>query len=155
MWPFTKTTSKADLRGYKRITLAGRSFVIQRLNPLLDFPADRMPQIFSEFVQNKADKARRAADPKRGGEDLRLVIEAGVVEPRLVPIGSGEKRGKEDGVTVDDLCRETDTAAWLYMEILVHSLNRFKGIRGVFFSTRTRRWLSMGLRQSSARAPST
>jgi len=147
MWPFGNRASKEKLQGWKRVKVNGSRYVIRKLNPLLDFPADRMPQIFSSFI------SRRPFDPEkltpearaRLQEDLQTVLEAGVIKPSLVSVGKGDKRGKEDGITADDLMRD-DTGVKLYIEIITHSLNMFKGLKGVFFSLKTRLSLFIRLR---------
>jgi len=75
-------------------------------------------------------------------------VQAGLVKPELVPVGKGDQRGKEDGITVDDIFRDEDLAIKLYIEILAHSLNRFKGMRGLFFSIRIKHLLSTEWRKS-------
>ena len=60
-------------------------------------------------------------------------FEAGLVEPELVPIGIGEFRGKEAGITVEDIFRDEQTGIKLYWEIIQHSLLRFRGIKELFF----------------------
>lgn len=129
------------IRAYKKVTISGMSFVIRKLNPILDFQADQIPQIFSGHL------SRRPTDPnqtpnseeiKRLQNDMKATILAGVVEPKFVPVGIGDKRGKEDGITVEDVFRDPFLGYRLYFEIVAHSLNIFSGIKGVFFSIRIR-----------------
>lgn len=145
MWPFSKKVNKQELLGYKSMKIHGWKFVIKKVNPLMDFPDGRIPQLFTAFITK-----RKPADPKdmpevaikRIEEDMKIMVEAGLVEPALVA------RGKpNEGITVDDLFREPEVATKLYWEIFIHSLNRFKGIRGLFFSIRIRYMLWMLLRK--------
>lgn len=140
--------TKAKVQEWKTVKVNHAKFIIRKLNPLLDFTADRMPQIFTTFVSRRPiDPEKITAEAKaRLEEDLRAVLERGVVKPEIVPIGKGEKRGKEAGITADDLLRD-DTGVKLYMEIITHSLNRFRGLRGVFFSIRTKLSLFMQLQK--------
>jgi hypothetical protein len=140
---------KAKLLGLKRINIKGMCFMIRRVNPLMDFPVEKVPQLFTEF------QSARKPDPtkpptieqiKSMREQMMAYIEAGVVEPRLVSIGIGEKNGKEDGLTAEDLCRDQDMGTRLYWAILSHSLNTFKGIKGLFFSIKQRFLLFILLR---------
>ena len=131
----------------------GWSFTIRKLNPLLDFPGDRMPQIFSEgsVSRKPAPEKPVPGTEQKMLEDFKLVISKGVVSP---VIGL-----KEDGkciVTADDIIRDGDTAPKLYLEIIGHSLEMFKGIKGLFFWAKTRHSLSIGWQKSmeSVRASS-
>lgn len=130
MWPFRRKKSLIEqLRGYKKITVGGMRFTIKRINPLLDFTSQTMPQIFTDFKSIK--DAPTLNDPtiqKKIQEDMYAVIQAGVVEPSLV---------KED-IKVEDLFRDPDIGVNLYREILEHSFNKFKGLKKVFFSITTK-----------------
>lgn len=126
MWPFKQKESLAEkLRGHKQIKIQGMRFTIRRLNPLLDFPSDKIPQIFTDFVSVK-DKP--ILDPKKIQEDMYSIIQAGVVEPRL----------SQEGITPEDLFRDPEIGTGLYREIIEHSLNRFKGLKKLFFSIKAR-----------------
>lgn len=132
---------KERLQDLKKIKAGGMRFTIRRINPLLDFTSDKMPQIFTEVLSVRKEdpnRTRTNAELLKMQEDMYSIIEAGVVEPQLVPIGVGEKRGKEGGITVEDLFRDPAIGYDLYMKILDHSLNRFKGIKKLFFSIRTK-----------------
>ena len=125
-----KTPTLEKLRGHKKLKINGMTFVIKRINPLVDFPANKMPQIVTEM-----NMARRPLNPnpsqlevKRQIQDMMATIEAGVVEPELGPIGS---KGK---LTAEDLFRDPNMGLKLFHEIMNHSLNRFRGLRRVFFS---------------------
>ena len=127
---FSKKTTVEELRGYKKITINGMRFVIKRINPLLDFHSDQMPQIFTDFVS-----ARPSALPsitpesiKKYQEDMYAVIRAGVIEPVL----------SKEGITPEDLFRDMEVGVKLYQSILEHSMNRFKGLRKLFFSIRSK-----------------
>ena len=128
MWPFSKAATREQLQDWKRVRVNGWKFTIRRINPILDFPADRMPQIFAEAVSRRApaEKPVKAAED-RALEDFKSFISRGVVHP-LVGL-------KDDGkcdFTVDDLLRDGDTAQKLYAEIMFHSLAAFRGLRGFF-----------------------
>lgn len=147
---------KHKLLGYKRIKIGGMRFLIRRVNPLMDFPAEKVPQLFTEL------QSARKPDPtkpptieqiKAMREQMLTYIEAGVVEPRLAPVGAGDKNGKEDGLTAEDLCRNQDMGMRLYWAILSHSLNTFKGIKGLFFSIKQKLLLSILLRVGTAYSP--
>jgi hypothetical protein len=148
MWPFKKSPVdlKRDLQGHKQVTVNGMRFTIRRINPLLDFTADKVPQIFTEYMSRRPVDLNRVPgvdEIRRIQNDMKSVIQAGVVEPSLVAIGDGEKRGKEPGVTVEDVFRDPMMGHRLYLEILTHSLNCFRGMKGVFFSMRLKLWLWM------------
>lgn len=116
--------------------MGGFTFTIRRVSPLIDFDPDRMPQIFSagmsrRKVNDDKEKKLHETEVRRILDDMAAVIEAGVVEPVLVPVGKGEKKGREDGITVDDIMRFDDVAHGLYTEIISLSLSKFRGWRGV------------------------
>lgn len=148
---------RAALRGWKTIHLRGGRYVIRRLNPLLDFSVDRMPMIFAAYAPQRMAqaKAAEALNLKRVIEDMMEVVKAGVVEPALVPAGAGGERGREAGITVEDLFRDPELGAALYEEIVIHTWNRYRGLRGVFFSAATRRALRTARRKSLEPAPAT
>jgi len=127
--------TKEELQGIKEVKVCHSKFKIRRINPLLDFELDHMPQIFTGFQsQRKTDKT--PFNSKNVVEQMMRVVEAGVVEPALVPVGAGGKRGKEDGITVEDIFRDDECGYKLYTEIMLHSLNRFTGLKKVFFSVK-------------------
>jgi len=149
---------KENFQGLKKIKVCGMRFTIKRLNPLIDFPVDKIPQIFTDYVSRRKvdpNHVQTPAELLQMQKDIYSIIEAAVVEPPLVPIGSGEKRGKEDGITVEDLFRDAELGYKLYSEILNHSLFRFRGIKGLFFSTRARFLAFMQLRRSMGKLQST
>ncbi|MEA3279477.1 MAG: hypothetical protein U9Q38_02600 [Thermodesulfobacteriota bacterium] len=130
------------LRRYKTVKLSGVKFTIRKINPLLDFAPDKMPQIFSDF------KSQRKPDPdakispeqlRRSLQDMGEMIKAGVVEPKV-----GED------VQLDDILADQRLTYDLYTEILIHSMNIFKGIKGVFFYLRTKHYLYTLWRRSLA-----
>lgn len=153
MWPFAYKPTKEDLLGLKKISVHGASFVIKKLNPLLDFPPEKMPQIFSTFMSRRQKKEQEnlEATARRNLEDMYSIVEAGVVSPELVKIGKGDSRGKEDGITVEDLFRSGDLGQQLYFEILAHSLNRFRGLKGIFFTRSIRRQLYTAWQKTMAK----
>ena len=138
MWPLTKKSAKQQLQGHKTLRVNGLPYTIRRVNPLLDFSADNMPQIFASFVSKRKAEGLPEVEAHKLKEQMAAVLEAGIVTPALVAVGKGDKRGKEDGITVEDIMRDEDTAGRLYLEIMLHSLNRFRGLKSVFFSIRTR-----------------
>lgn len=146
MWPLGRTPTKADLEGHKALRVGGRRFVIRKINPLLDFPSDRMPQIFASFISRRPQESKRLPDAaeKRLEEDVKMIVAAGVVEPRLTPA----EKAKPEDLTVNDLFRDPAMGTQLYIEVLTHSLNRFSGLRGVFFSIKTKLLLSMHSRRA-------
>lgn len=154
MWPFTRTANKREMAGLKTVRVNGFKFQIRRLNPLLDFSSSNMPQIFSSYQGRRAQKEDPSLDKmQRAQRDMYAVIEAGLVSPELVPVGKGDQRGKEDGMTVEDLFRDGDTGTKLYLEIMAHSLNRTRGIAGNFTSMIARWKLFMSWRRSMANDP--
>ena len=132
MWPFKPKENDlvSRLRGYKKITIEGMRFTIKKINPFLDFQSDRIPTIFTDFISaRKVEPAPLdSAALKKHQEDMYAIIKAGVVEPDL---GS-------NGITVEDLFRDMDLGVKLYLTILDHSLNRFRGLKKLFFSIKTK-----------------
>ena len=136
-----KEPTKGTLEGRKVVVIDGSKYVIRKVNPLLDFNESGMPQIFAHFVSRR--KAEKADDPRRHLKDLYSVLEAGVVFPALVPDG-------KDGITARDIFRDMDHGMRLYWEIITHSMNKFKGLRGIFFSVMLRSKLRMLWRSVTA-----
>lgn len=143
MWPLTPRSKREQLQGIKTIRVNGHKFKIRKVNPFQDFPADRMPQIFSYAIKRRKLDVENLplndAQIRRGIEDMKAVVTAGVIEPRLCP----------EILTVDDLFRWGDTGSKLYLEILAHSLNQFRGLTGVFFSIKIRRSLYTAWQKST------
>ena len=104
-------------------------FTIKPVNPLLDFPTDKIPQIFTNWqTARKIDpKAPEIPDLKRMQEDMYSIVSAGLESPKL-------SRKSSDGIIVEDLFRDPAIGVKLYYAILEHSLNKFRGLRRVFFS---------------------
>src|SRR3990167_10384988 len=152
MWTFGRHPSKSDLKGEKSVKINGFLFRIRPLNPILDFREDNMPQVFAAYGSRRKTPEEPLGSEKlrRAMADIKATIEVGLVEPRLVPVGVGEAKGNEPGTTIEDVMRDQDTAGKLYWEIIVHSLCRFKGLRGIFFSARLRHSLSMLLQRDTA-----
>lgn len=143
---FGRKPAKAQLQDLKTLRLGGGRYVIRRINPILDFPGDRMPTVFSSYSSGrKVDPAKASAQmsPARQLEEMMMVVSAGLVEPALVPAGKGEAKGREDGITIEDLFRDPSHGAELYVEIMAHSLNRFSGLRKIFFSLQIKRLRSI------------
>lgn len=130
MWPFKKQPTLEDLRGYKKITVGGMRFTIKRINPLLDFTSDNIPQIFTDFksIRDKPSLENNPTLLKKLQEDMYAVIQAGVVEPSL----------EKGSIEVDDLFRDAEIGIGLYQAILEHAFNNFKGLKKLFFSIKTR-----------------
>jgi hypothetical protein len=152
MW-FRRTPTIEKLRDYKRVRVCGMAFTIRRINPLVDFPDGKMPMIFTSFIsRRKVDPAELATPEKLAAlhADMGAVIMAGVVDPPIVP---AEKSAA--GITVVDLFRIAELGYKLYFEVMNHSLNQFSGWRRLFFSIKTRRLLSIQLRNNTANSLST
>lgn len=140
--------SKARLQGYKEVRIDGERFVIRRINPVMDFDAGKIPQIFTG--NPKAVMAAQAnPDPaqlKQMFLDMYAMVEAGLVEPLLTPMKAhSDDLKREVGITVDDIFRVPSRGAKLYLEILLHSMNRMNGLKGLFFSMSVRLSLSTHL----------
>jgi hypothetical protein len=143
---------KEQLQGHKIVKVCTSKFVIRRINPLLDFNLESMPQIFSSFqTRRKTEKA--PYDPKLIVEQMMRVVEKGLVSPELVPVGVGDKRGKEDGITVEDIFRDEECGFKLYSEIMFHSLNKFSGLKKVFFSMKLKAVYYINLLKLTADCP--
>lgn len=137
--------TKYKLLGIKTVKLSGWKFKIKRLNPLIDFEPDKMPQIFTSFQsQRKVDDSKWPEERQRKVEsDIKEIVKAGVVEPLLVKVANGDGKGREGGITVNDLFRDPDLGYRLYVEIMAHSLNYFKGLKGLFFYLKIKQLLLM------------
>ena len=151
MWPMKAKPSKGWLQGIKALTINGHRFTIKKVNPLADFSSDRMPQIFaSSYAQVKKLPAQSEKpfmeQARHLRQDMIAMVEAGLVEPELVPVGTGEQRGKEAGITINDIARDEQLLVKLYWEIWLHSLDKFRGLRSFFFRLRARYWLWTTLR---------
>lgn len=115
----------------KKLKIGGMEFTIKAVNPLVDFAANNIPQIFTDWVSaRKADptKAPELPDIKKIQESMYSVIRAGLDKPKLF-------RKADEGLVVEDLFRDPTIGIKLYYAILEHSLNRFRGLNKVFFST--------------------
>ena len=68
--------------------------------------------------------------------------------------GKGEKRGKEPGITAEDLFRDPEMGGRLYAAIMEHSLVRLRGMKKVFFwpAILRGRWTLYRLATDCARA---
>lgn len=139
---------KARLQDLKKVKVHGMRFLIKKINPFLDFAPEDMPQIFTDYLSLRKPSDPNTVDLIKAQKDIYKIIEASVVQPSLVPIGAGDKKGKEDGITVEDLFRDPEMGYKLYNEILIHSLNRFKGLKSLFFSIKMR-YMQFTARQKS------
>jgi len=123
---------KARLHRHTRVTIKGVTFTIRQINPLLDFPSDKIPSLFTDFQSKRGtppppqDNAKQTIEKMT--EDMRLVIQAGLVAPRLGDTAGG------GSLTMDDLFRDLDVAVQLYYAIWDHSTRRLRGLKGLFFS---------------------
>lgn len=136
MWPATKPTPE-KIRGHKRVAVCGSKFVIRKINPLIDFEPDRMPQIFTSFVSQRPSEASSKFNEgayRKMQKDVMEIVAVGVVEPKL-------SKNPDDGITAEDLFRNPDMGYKLFMEIMSHSMNYFSGLKGVFFYLKTRLFL--------------
>ena len=138
---FDKKLDKGFIEHHKKIKISGVKFVIKKINPLLDFDSDNMPQIFTDFKSARPEKDKQDLPPeqiKKIMGDIANIIEAGVVEPKLEKINAKNKTGE---LTAEDMLRDFEFGYKLYTEILIHSLNRFSGLKKLFFSISLRRLL--------------
>jgi hypothetical protein len=141
--------NKDILLGYKTIKIYGNKYIIRKINPLLDFPYDKMPQIFTSFYSKRPVDINSQIHPaqlQNTIEMMKQIVESGLIKPVLIPIGKNELRHKEAGITIDDIFVDMDLGTKLYLEILAHSLNKFRHgiiekIKGVFFSIRIKHLL--------------
>ena len=135
MWGLTPASKRRrdELQGISTVKVNGFRYSIRKVNPFLDFEAQEIPQIFTHF-QKRVEFDPSKATPemlKRHLADMKRLVAAGLVDPKLA----------KDTLTIDDIFRWGDTGAKLYLEILAHSLNQFRGVRGVFFSIKIRQLL--------------
>ena len=146
---------KEKLQRHKTVKVFGDRYVIRKINPLLDFSYDTMPQIFSSFISKRpvTETVPHPSQIQKAMKEMKLIVQVGLVNPKLVPVGKGEKYRQEDGITIDDLFVDTELGTRLYLEILAHSLNQFKGLKGLFFSLRTRHSLFTEWRKNMANDP--
>jgi len=154
VWPFKKLNKseifKKRLQGRKRIKIDGMYFVIKKINPFLDFSSENIPQIFTDYLSKRPidpNKQPSMEEIRRIQDDMKRVIEIGVIDPRLQPVGKDEDRGREPGLTVEDIFRDPFLGYKLYTEILFHSLNIYSGLKGLFFSIKIKYWLLMHWRR--------
>ena len=125
--------TKADLSGHKRISLGGAVYTIRKINPLLDFPSDKTPSVFT--AQSPSRRGTGPVDPKRAIEDMMSIVRAGLVDPPL----AGPKDKNPDLITIEDIFRVPEHGADLYLAIMDHTLNRFRGLRRLFFFHKSKR----------------
>ncbi len=151
---------KAALQGHRTIRINREKFVIRRVNPLVDLPGDKIPSLFTTHHPSRRPAPAPDQKPEnfdlaifqKNIEDMKMFVAAGLVFPELVPVGKGELRTREAGMTIDDIFRDPALGTKLYFEILIHSLNRFKGLKALFFSIKVRYSLSTILRKAMASA---
>lgn len=126
MFGFGSKATKAGLQEHKRVVAGGMHFTIKKLVPLVDFQPDRMPLIFSETTRLPKQDLSSPGVLKRLREDMMMVIQAGVVDPEIVPPG-------KPGITAEDIMRDTDVGIKIYAAIMEHSLIKTRGLRKPFF----------------------
>lgn len=134
MYPVDKRIRK--FRGYKKIRLGGMTFIIQKINPLIDIQSKELPMIFTHIDPSNV-RMRKLIEKVNLKDQIKYmapVIKAGVVEPPIM-------ENPNDGFTVEDFFVDPLIGYRLWEIILNHSLNRFKGIKGVFFSIMTKLYL--------------
>jgi hypothetical protein len=142
MWPLTKKLSKDILSNTKSIKVHGFKFRIRKINPLIDFEGDDIPELFTIYQKPKVlpTNINLEFKIKQFQKDMRTTIKAGLVEPNL--------EDNPDKITMDDLFRDPDLAYALYSEIVAHSLKRFSGMKGLFFYLKTKLSLFIHYRQN-------
>lgn len=129
-WPFSHSPTKAELQGRRVVKVGEFAFMIRRISPLIDFPEGNIPPILNPLLfRGKKGPVTKDSFVRGGVDDMISVIEAGVIEPKLVPVNRKD-RGNEDGITAEDLIRWGDVGSTLYAEIIAWSMIRHRGIRG-------------------------
>lgn len=123
---FGRRPTKASLQEHKTVNVGGMSFVIRRINPLIDFQPGQIPMVFGDTTRAAKTDASSPSAHKKLLEDMYAVVQAGVVEPKL------EQAGKP-GINVEDVFRDPEVGARLYAAIIEHSLLRFQGVRRPLF----------------------
>lgn len=143
-----KKESREDFLGLKTVRVNGHKFIIRKINPFLDFHSEKIPQIFTyHFQRKKPAETEQKITPeyiRKSLDDMRTIVEVGVVSPKIC----------KEILTVEDIFRWGDTGAKLYLEILAHSLNQFRGIKGVFFLIKIKRLLYTSWRKDTEKLQS-
>jgi hypothetical protein len=152
---FKKRLDKQSLQDLKTVKVGGFTFVIRKVNPLIHFAFDKIPQIFTAYSTKRKPESdfTNPSVLAKAYEDMKAVVIAGLVKPDIIAVGKGELKGKEAGITVDDIFIDEEVGVKLYLEIIAHSLNKFKGIKGLFFSIKIRRLLFTEWQKPSASYP--
>ena len=143
MWPFDTVPTKEELQGHKTLRIGGFVFKIKKINPIVDFPANQIPQIFSSFISRRKTEKKKTiteAETRKIQDDVYAVIKAGLIEPKLDP----------KGIAVEDLFRYEDIGTQLYIEIIAHSLNRFRGLKGFFSLAKIKHAILISLQKGMA-----
>lgn len=152
---FGREATTADIRGHKRVRVNGMRFTIRRLNPLVDFTDGNMPQIFTAYYSRRptVDAPQTIETMKKAQADMYAVIRAGLVEPLIVA------EEAKDGLKASDLFRDPTMGPKLFIEIIAHSLQTFRGLKGLFFFHRIKlslwtQWLKdMGVHRQKSHSP--
>lgn len=141
MFGYKKLTKEA-LQDHKVLKIKGYRFVIKKINPILDFESKDIPQIFVQYKSNRPEPDKTSeAQLTRMQRDMEVVVTAGLIEPSL-------SKDSGTGLVVQDLFYDPELGSKLYFEIMLHSMNRFRGISKLFFSIKTRLKYSIECRKS-------
>lgn len=105
--------------GQKLVSVGEMTYTIRQVQTA-DFAPGRVPL----YITNPA--ALRTQPLSRLQREQMQIVAAGVVEPRLVPNGMGRARGREAGVTVEELFRDPEHAHDLFVEIVAHSVTPYR-----------------------------
>lgn len=143
---------RRDLLGVKEVKIGKFKFLIKKINPILDFHPDKIPQIFTYYQSKRpiTDKVPSELEIRRVYESMYAVIEAGLYEPKLSKMENGDNKWHEKGLTLRDLFLEESLGYGLYIAIMAHTMNRFKGMLSGFFLRKIRHLLSIRWPLSSA-----
>lgn len=122
--------------GQKLVKVGGTPYVIRRIN-WMDFVTGRAPAIIqSALVGRNPEPAVRRMSYAEGIAEVAATLRAGIVDPPVVP-ANGIKQGVAC-VTVEEMLHYPWHAMPLYKEIVIHSLNRYSGLRGFIMGIRLR-----------------
>jgi hypothetical protein len=139
------------LHSVKTVKICGNRFRIRKINPLLDFELSDMPQIFTSYVsRRKQEPESSSADPAKVQRQIMNVVKAGLISVNNIPVSDND--GEKDVITIEDVFRDPEVSNRLYVEIILHSLNKFRGLKGVFFSIFQRFTLFMSRQRNTPNA---
>lgn len=126
MWLFSKRPTKEGLQSYKDVSVLGMRFTIRRVSPLADLDPSALPAIFTDTTRRQAQDLSSVASQRRALDDMKMIVQAGVVDPPLSGPG-------KPGLSVDDVFRDMDLGTKLYWTILEHSLFKVSPWKVPFF----------------------